>query len=58
MQAMRSAMRYNAAQKKTRKAFRSIFKLDTKKRAIDRESLTRTKFNFINCSYTPSQGFI
>ena len=58
MQAIRSAMSYNASQKKTRKAYNSIFTLDTKKRAIDRENLSRMKDNFLKCNYAPSQGFM
>jgi len=58
MQAIRSAMSYNASQKKTRKAYNSIFSLDTKKRVIDRENLSRMKDNFLKCNYAPSQGFM
>ena len=58
MQAIRSAMSYNASQKKTRKAYKSIFTLDNKKRAIDRENLSRMKDGFIKCHYAPSQGFM
>ena len=58
MQAIRSAMSYNASQKKTRKAYKSIFTLDNKKRAIDRENLSRMKNGFLKCNYAPSQAFI
>lgn len=51
-------MSFNASLKKKRKAFKSIFRLDAKKQAIDRDNLTRMKFNFINCNYTPSQSFL
>jgi hypothetical protein len=39
-QAARSAIRYNANIRNQRKSFTRLFKLDAKKRAIDRETLS------------------
>jgi len=57
-QAARSAIRFNAQLRNQRKSFTRIFKLDTKKRAIDREGLSRSQYNFLHCGYTTGHQFI
>ena len=42
LQAAREAIRFNAKLRNQRKSFTRIFKLDNKKRAIDREALSRS----------------
>jgi len=46
-QAARSAICYNATLRSQRKSFQRLFKLDNKKRAIDRETLSRSQQTFL-----------
>ena len=57
-QAARSAIRFNAQLRNQRKSYKRIFRLDTKKRALDRETLSRSQATFLHCGYSSGQQFI
>ena len=56
--AARSAIRFNAQLRNQRRSYTRIFKLDTKKRAIDREGLSRSQYTFLHYGYTSGHQFV
>ena len=53
-----SAVRYNAFLRGQRKSFGRVFKLDKKKRAIDRDNLRRTRDTFLTVNYSEGNNFV
>ena len=56
--AVKSAVRHNAQMRNQRNSYKRIFKLDAKKRALDREGLSRSQYTFLYCGYQTSHQFI
>ena len=56
--ASRSAIKFNAQLRNQRKLYTRLFKLDAKKQAVDRETLSRSQNTFLHNLYHPGQNFV